>query len=83
MNQLSKNIKIMEYKNASNVISCLGVKVNGKLVPLSYVLSSGDQVEIITSKKQSPRKDWLRFIVTSQARSKIKSALKKEEKIIA
>jgi len=64
-------------------MTCLGVKVNGKLVPLSYVLSSGDQVEIITSKKQSPRKDWLRFIVTSQARSKIKSALKKEEKIIA
>ena len=62
---------------------CLGVKVNGKLVPLSHILSSGDQVEIITSKKQSPRKDWLRFVATSQARSKIKSALKKEEKIIA
>ncbi len=64
-------------------MTCLGVKVNGKLVPLSYILSSGDQVEIITSKKQSPRKDWLRFVATSQARSKIKSALKKEEKIIA
>ena len=64
-------------------MTCLGVKVNGKLVPLSHILSSGDQVEIITSKKQSPRKDWLRFVATSQARSKIKSALKKEEKIIA
>ena len=64
-------------------MTCLGVKVNGKLVPLSYLLSSGDQVEIITSKKQTPRKDWLRFVATSQARSKIKSALKKEEKIIA
>jgi len=64
-------------------MTCLGVKVNGRLVPLSHVLSSGDQVEIITSKKQHPRKDWLRFVVTSQARSKIKSALKKEEKVIA
>ena len=61
-------------------MTCLGVKVNGKLVPLSYLLSSGDQVEIITSKKQTPRKDWLRFVATSQARSKIKSALKKKKK---
>jgi len=62
---------------------CLGVKVNGKLVPLSHKLLSGDQVEIITSQKQYPRKDWLRFVATSEARSKIKSALKKEKKIIA
>ena len=64
-------------------MTCLGVKVNGKLVALSHILSSGDQVEIITSKKQYPRKDWLRFVVTSHARTRIKSALKKEEKIIA
>jgi GTP pyrophosphokinase len=64
-------------------MTCLGVKVNGKLVALSHILSSGDQVEIITSKKQHPRKDWLRFVVTSHARTRIKSALKKEEKIIA
>ena len=64
-------------------MTCLGVKVNGRLVPLSHLLLSGDQVEIITSKKQHPRKDWLRFVVTSQARSKIKGALKKEEKVIA
>ena len=64
-------------------MTCLGVKVNGKLVALSHILSSGDQVEIITSKKQYPRKDWLKFVVTSHARTRIKSALKKEEKIIA
>ena len=64
-------------------MTCLGVKVNGKLVALSYELSSGDQVEIITSRKQHPRKDWLRFVVTSHARTRIKSALKKEEKVIA
>jgi guanosine-3',5'-bis(diphosphate) 3'-pyrophosphohydrolase len=62
---------------------CMGVKVNGKLVALSHILNSGDQVEIITSKKQSPKRDWLRFVVTSLAKSKIKSALKKEKKIIA
>ncbi|MDC1024492.1 RelA/SpoT family protein [Flavobacteriales bacterium] len=64
-------------------MTCLGVKVNGKLVALSYELSSGDQVEIITSRKQHPRKDWLRFVVTSHARTRIKSALKREEKVIA
>ena len=64
-------------------MTCLGVKVNGKLVALSHELSSGDQVEIITSRKQYPRKDWLRFVVTSHARSRIKSALKREEKVIA
>ena len=64
-------------------MQCLGVKVNGKLVPLSHKLLSGDQVEIITSQKQHPRKDWLRFVATSEAKSKIKSALKKEKKIIS
>ena len=63
--------------------NCMGVKVNGKLVALSHKLMSGDQVEIITSKKQSPKKDWLRFVVTSLAKAKIKSALKKEKQIIA
>ena len=62
---------------------CLGAKVNGKLVPLSHKLSSGDQVEIITSNKQKPKKDWLRFVVTARAKSKIKSSLKEEKKEIA
>ena len=61
----------------------MGVKVNGKLVSLSHKLNSGDQVEVITSKKQRPSKDWLRFVVTSRAKSKIKSALKQDKKKIA
>lgn len=55
--------------------TCLGAKVNGKLHPLSYELQSGDQVEIITSSHQKPKPDWLDFVVTSKARSKIKASL--------
>ncbi|MEC7864183.1 MAG: RelA/SpoT family protein [Bacteroidota bacterium] len=64
-------------------LKCMGVKVNGRLVSLSHTLQSGDQVEVITSKKQRPREDWLRFVVTSRAKSKIKSALKEDKKVIA
>ena len=51
---------------------CIGAKVNHRLVPLSHVLKSGDQVEIITSKNQSPKEDWLRYVVTAKAKSNIK-----------
>ncbi len=61
-------------------IRCLGAKVNGKLVPLSHVLTSGDQVEIITSPKQKPKNDWLKYVITARAKSKIKSSLKEEKK---
>ena len=64
-------------------LKCMGVKVNGKLVSLSHPLISGDQVEVITSTKQRPREDWLRFVVTSRAKSRIKSALKEDKKVIA
>lgn len=63
--------------------SCLGAKVNNKLVPLSHELKSGDQVEIITSQKQKPKPDWLNFVVTGKAKSKIKSALKEDKKKVA
>ena len=62
---------------------CIGAKVNHKLVPISHKLRSGDQVEIITSNKQKPSEDWLNFVVTAKARSKIKDALKEEKKTIA
>ena len=62
---------------------CLGAKVNQKLVPLSYILNNGDQVEILTSSKQKPNEDWLKFVVSSKARSKIKEALKEQKKLIA
>jgi GTP pyrophosphokinase len=60
-----------------------GTKVNGKLVPLSHELKSGDQVEIITSEKSIPSANWLNFVVTGRARSKIKSSLKSKQKQIA
>ncbi len=62
---------------------CIGAKVNHKLVPLSYILNSGDQIEIITSNKQKPKEDWLNYVVTGKARSKIKAALKEEKKKVA
>jgi len=61
---------------------CLGAKVNQKLVPLSYVLNNGDQVEILTSSKQKPHEDWLKFVVSSKARARIKDSLKEEKKQI-
>ena len=60
-----------------------GAKVNNKLVPLSHVLHSGDQVEIITSESAKPNKNWLNYATTAKARSKIKNALKEEIKTIA
>ncbi len=60
--------------------NCLGAKVNHKLVPLSQPLKSGDQVEIITSKKQQPKTDWLNYVTTARAKGKIKSALKEQKK---
>jgi len=62
---------------------CIGAKVNHRLVPLSYHLKSGDQVEILTSQKQRPKENWLRFVVTAKAKSNIKSLLKEEKKQIA
>ncbi len=60
-----------------------GARVNGKLVPLSYELKSGDQVDIITSEKSKPTANWLDYATTARARSKIKSSLKEEKKAIA
>ena len=60
-----------------------GAKVNGKLVPLSHTLNSGDQVSIITSENATPNSNWLDYATTARARSKIKSSLKAEKKLIA
>jgi guanosine-3',5'-bis(diphosphate) 3'-pyrophosphohydrolase len=59
---------------------CIGAKVNYKLVPLSHTLTSGDQVEILTSTKQLPKNEWLDFVVTAKAKSKIKNRLRQERK---
>jgi len=62
---------------------CIGAKVNHKLVPLSQPLRSGDQIEVITSKKQQPKEDWLSYVVTAKARHKIKQALREQKNKLA
>jgi len=62
---------------------CIGAKVNHKLVPLSYKLNSGDQIEILTSKKQTPQLEWLDYVTTAKSKAKLKALFKKEEKAFA
>ena len=64
-------------------IKTRGARVNGKLVPLSHTLRSGDQVEIITSENVKPNVNWLSFVETSKAKSKIKSSINEEKKRIS
>jgi GTP pyrophosphokinase len=59
---------------------CSGARVNGAIVPLRHKLQNGDVVEIITSKNHHPSKDWLEFVVTSRARSRIRTYLRAEER---
>lgn len=60
-------------------LRCIGAKVNGRIVPLDYELKNGDIVEILTAKNASPSRDWLGFVKTSKARSKIRAYLKEKE----
>lgn len=62
---------------------CIGAKVNNRLMPLSYQLKNGDQLEIITSSKQKPNEEWLKFVVSARAKQKIKSSLNDERRVIA
>jgi GTP pyrophosphokinase len=62
---------------------CIGAKVNHRLVPLSHKLQNGDQVEVISSDKQKPKEDWLNFVITSKAKSKIKSSIREQKIKIA
>ncbi|SKA77318.1 GTP pyrophosphokinase [Paucidesulfovibrio gracilis DSM 16080] len=59
---------------------CSGAKVNGKLVPLSTALSNGDQVEVLTDKKRVPSRDWLKFVKTAKARTRVKHYIRTEER---
>ncbi len=60
--------------------TCTGARVNGRIVPLKYPLQNGDRVEIINSKTQNPSKDWLKFVVTNKAKSKIRLYVKEEQR---
>lgn len=62
---------------------CIGGKVNGRNVQMKYKLQNGDHVSVITSKNQTPKRDWLSFVITSKARSRIKQALNEEKVKIA
>jgi len=62
---------------------CIGAKVNNKLVPISHKLSNGDQVEILTSEKQHPREEWLQFVVTGKAITRIRNSLREEKREVA
>ena len=83
---LPKNATALDFAFAIHTqvgMNCRGAKINGKLKPISHVLISGDQVEIITAKNQKPNIGWLDFVVTARARTRIKNALKEDQKIIA
>jgi GTP pyrophosphokinase len=60
--------------------TCQSVKINNRLVPISYVLQSGDQVQIITQKNQKPTEDWLQFVATAKAKNRIRQALKEAKR---
>jgi GTP pyrophosphokinase len=62
---------------------CIGAKINNKLLPMSYKLKSGEQVEILVSDKQKPKEDWFEFVTTAKAKTKIKEFLKDERKDLA
>lgn len=83
---LPKNATALDFAFAIHTqvgMNCRGAKVNGKLKPISHILNSGDQVEIITAKNQKPNIGWLDFVVTARARTRIKNALKEDQKKIA
>lgn len=61
-------------------LHCVGAKVNGRMVPLKTVLRNGDRVEVLTSEKQKPSKDWLTFVKTSKAKNRIRQWIKAEQR---
>ncbi|MGY0408577.1 MAG: RelA/SpoT family protein, partial [Polaribacter sp.] len=86
LKSLPKDASALDFAFAIHTdvgLKCRGVKVNGKLVPLSHTLKSGNQIEIITSATNKPNARWLDFVITARAKTKIRAALKDEEKQIA
>ncbi len=86
LKSLPKNATALDFAFSIHTdvgLRCRGAKVNGKLVPLSHQLKSGDQVEVQTSNAKKSNVRWLDFVITARARTKIKAALKEQEKKIA
>ena len=82
LKKLPKGATILDFSydiHTSVGDMCSGAKVNGRIVPIRYELQNGDKVEVITSKNQKPKLDWLNFVVTSKAKNKIKRAIKEEK----
>jgi GTP diphosphokinase / guanosine-3',5'-bis(diphosphate) 3'-diphosphatase len=80
---LPANSSVLDFAYAIHTeigSTCIGAKVDKKLVPINRILNNGEQIEIITSKKQNPKDEWLGYVVTTRAKSSIKLALKKERK---
>lgn len=79
--KLAKGATVLDFAFAIHSqlgCKCVSAKVNGKNVPIKYELNNGDTVSIVTSPTQSPKRDWLNFVVTSKARVRIKQALREE-----
>jgi GTP pyrophosphokinase len=82
LKELRKGATVLDFAfevHTSVGLSCTGARVNNKLVPIKQVLNNGDKVEILTSKVQRPKYDWMNFVITSKAKNKIKRALKEDE----
>lgn len=82
LKELDRGATVLDFAfevHTSVGYSCTGAKVNNKIVPLKQELHNGDKVEIITSKVQKPKMDWLNYVVTTKAKNKIKRALKEEQ----
>jgi len=80
--RLPKDATVLDfaYEIHTNIgSSCTGGKVNGKIVQIKHKLENGDQIEILTSKSQTPKRDWLNFVKSSKARARIKKHLKESE----
>ena len=86
LRQLRKGSTVLDFAfdiHSNLGLKCTGGLVNGKMVSIREPLSTGDSVEILTSKNQKPNEDWLNFVVTSKARTKIKQKLKERENALA
>ena len=86
LKSLPKNATALDFAFSIHTdvgLKCRGAKVNGKLMPLSHQLKSGDQIEVITTSSNKPNSRWLDFVITARAKSKIRAALNEEQKVIA